>query len=218
MGFLLLLTVVTTAVPSFAATAGGWTVSKARYSFMTSGQEKIFNKAIKGLTGVNYKPTALLARQVVAGTNYAFLCQGTTVTKNPVRAWYILNVNKNTKNKISLLSIKKIKISSVKVNKNPRKGTADGGLKLVAFKNKPEALSQSVLKIFTKGTQKYVGYELRPISLLGTQVTAGKNYKFLCYGTGYAGKDLFVVDIYKNVNGKCSVSSCKPLNLEKYVN
>ena len=218
MGILFLLAAVTATVPAFAATSGGWTVSKARYSFLTSGQKKIFNKAVNGLTGVTYKPTALLAKQVVAGTNYVFLSQGTTVTKNPVKAWYILNVNKNLKNKVSLLSVKKIKIGSVKVKKNPRQGTVSGGLEIAAVKNKSEALSKSVRKIFSKGIKKYVGYELRPITLLGTQVVAGMNYKFLCYGTSYASQDLFVVDIYKDLKGKCSISSCKPLNLEKYVN
>ena len=217
MGFLFLLAVITTAVPTFAATAGGWSVSTARYSFLTSGQEKIFNKAVKGLTGVTYKPVALLAKQVVAGTNYVFLCQGTTVTAKPVKAWYILKANKDLKKKVSLLSVKKIKLSSVKVSKNPRQGAIDGGLTITAFKNKPEALSKSVLKIFSEGIKEYVGFQLRPITLLGTQVVAGKNYRFLCYGTGYAGKDLFVVDIFKDLEGKCSISSCNPLNLEKYV-
>ncbi len=218
MGVVVLLAVITTAVPAFAATAGGWTVSKAGYSFLTKGEKKTFNKAVQGMTGVTYQPTALLAKQVVAGTNYVFLCQGTTVTKKPVSAWYILNANKNLKNKVSLLSVKKIKLSKVKTAGNPRPDTEDGGLEIAVFKNKPEALSKSVRKIYSKGTKKYTGYELRPIALLGTQVVAGKNYRFLCYGTGYAGRDLFVVDIYKNLKGKCSISSCKPLKLEKYVN
>ena len=72
---------------------------------------------------------------------------------------------------------------------------------------------------FQKRERSYhAGYELRPISLLGTQVVAGQNYRFLCYGAGPAGKDLFVVDIYRNVKGKCSISSCKSLDLEKYIN
>ena len=218
MGFMFLLAVITTAIPAFAAMTGGWTVSKARYSFLTSEQEKIFDESVKGLTGVTYKPAALLAKQVVAGTNYVFLCQGTTVTRKPVKAWYILNVNKNTENKVSLLLIKKIKVSSIKVTSNPRQGNTDGGLEITSFKNKPKALSKNILKIFSKGIEKYVGYELRPIALLGTQIVAGKNYRFLCFGTGHAGKDLFVVTIYNNVNGKCRLSSCKPLDLEKYVN
>lgn len=67
------------------------------------------------------------------------------------------------------------------------------------IKNKSAALSKGARKVFKKGAEKYVGYDLRPVALLGTQVVAGKNFKFLCYGTGKAGSDLFVVDIYQNL-------------------
>ena len=209
-------------VPVSAATAsGGWTVAKARYSFLTSGQETIFNKAVSKQAGVSYEPVALLAKQVVAGTNYVFLCQGTTVTAKPARAWYILTASKSLKNKVTLRSVKMIRLSSIKTNRNPRKGTSDGGLQIVSVKNKPEALSASARTVFRKGTKNYVGYDLRPIALLGTQVVKGKNYRFLCYGAGLgtnsSSKDIFVVDIYKDLNGKCVVSSCKPVKLEKYV-
>ena len=217
MGFLFLLAVIATAVPTFAATTGGWTASKARYSFLTSGQEKIFNKSVQGLTGVTYKPVALLAKQVVAGTNYVFLCQGTTVTAKPVKGWYILKANRNLKGKVSLVSIKRLKVATIKVNTNPRQGIASGGLWINAFRNKPEALAKGIYKIFSKGIEKYVGYELRPITLLGSQPVAGRNYRYLCYGTGRAGADLFVVDIYKDLKKKCSLTSCKPFNLENYI-
>ena len=203
---------------ALAATAGGWSVSKANYSFLNTSQKKIFNKAAKKLTGVSYKPVALLAKQTVAGTNYVFLCQGTTVTAKPSKAWYILTAFESLKKKVSLKSIEKLKVSSIKTNKNPRSATLDGGLQIVNIKNKSAALSKNPRKAFKKGIEKYVGYELRPIALLGTQVVAGKNYRFLCFGTGYAGRDLFVIDIYQNTKGKCSLKSCKPLNLEKYVN
>ena len=219
MGVLLLLITVTTAVPAAAATAtsGGWTVSKASYSFLTSGQKKIFNKAVKGLTGVTYKPVALIAKQVVQGTNYVFLCQGTTATKNPVRGWYVLSANKNLKKEVSLLSVKKIKLTNIKTGKNPRTGITDGGLQIASVKNKPEALAKSVRKVFLNATKTYTGYELRPIALLGKQIVAGANYRILCYGKNHASSDLFVLEIYQNVKGKCSITSCKPLKLEKYV-
>ena len=217
LGMILLLAVIMSAVSASASTAGGWSVSKVRYSFLTSGQKKIFDKAVKKLTGVSYSPAAVLARQTVAGTNYIFLCQGTTVTAKPTKDWYVLTAYKDLKSKVSLSSVKKMKVSNIKVNKNPRQGTLDGGLRIMTFKNRPEALSKGVLKVFNKGIKKYTGYELRPISLLGTQVVAGKNYRFLCFGTGKAGKDLFVVDIYKDIKGKCSVSNCSPLNLEAYL-
>ena len=47
----IMLTVSTSAS---AATPGGWSVSKARYSFLNKSQKKIFNKATKKLTGVSY--------------------------------------------------------------------------------------------------------------------------------------------------------------------
>ena len=217
--FVLFVTIMSTVgAPAFAATAGGgWSVSKASYSFLSKSQKTIFNKATKKLTGVSYKPVALLAKQTVAGTNYVFLCQGTTATAKPTKAWYILTASKSLKNKVSLRSVKKMKITSIKTGENPRSATLDGGLQIVNIKNKPAALSKSVGKVFRKGIEKYAGYELRPIALLGTQVVAGKNYRFLCYGTGHAGSDLFVVEIYQNTKGKCSLTSCRPLNLEKYV-
>ena len=200
-----------------AATDGAWSTSKARYSFLTSSQKKIFNKAVKGITGVEYKPVALLAKQIVAGTNYIYLCKGTTVTQKSVKSWYVMSVNRDLKNKVSIRSIKKLKVSKIKTNKNPRTETLSGGLEIAAVKNKSKALSPAVRKVFKKATKNYTGFELRPIALLGTQVVNGKNYMVLCYAKNHATKDLFVVEIYRNSSGKCKLTSCKSLDLESYV-
>lgn len=217
---LIMSTPVFASTPASSSSAGGWTVAKTRHSFLSSGQKKIFDKAVKNLGGVSFKPVALLARQTVNGTNYLFLCQGTTVTKKPVKSWYVLTAWKSLKNKVTLLSIKKINLSSIKTNKKPRKSIIDGGLQIVPVKKKPGALSGAAKKIFRKGTKNYKKYDLRPIALLGMRIVSRANYKYLCYGTGNginsASKDLFVVDIYKNVKGKCRVKSCKPMKLEEY--
>ena len=213
----LLATIMLTAsTAAFAATPGGWSVSKAGYSFLSTSQKKIFNRATKKLTGVSYQPVALLAKQTVAGTNYVFLCQGKTVTTKTTRAWYILTAFQSLKNKISLKSVKKIDIGKIKTGDNPRSATPDGGLQIVNIKNKSAALSKSVRKVFRKGIENYVGYDFRPVALLGTQVVSGRNYRFLCYGTGHAGSDLCVLDIYQNTKGTCSLESCRALALEEY--
>lgn len=199
-----------------AAAPGGWTTGKASYSFVTKSQKKLFKKSVKGLTGVTYKPVALMAQQVVAGTNYVFLCQGTTTTAKASKAWYVLTVSKDLKKKVSLRSVKKIKIASIKTAKNPRKETASGGLMIKAVKNKSEALPKEARKPFKKAIKTYTGFELRPIALLGKQVVAGTNYKILCYGENHTTKDLFVVIVNKDTSGKCSIKSCKPFKLEKY--
>ena len=203
--------------PVSAATTGGWSVSKARYSFLSKSQKKVFNKATEGMTGVSYEPVALLAKQTVAGTNYFYLCQGTTVTAKPVKSWYVLSAFKSLDKEISLNSSKKIGLSKIKTKKKPSAAPLLGGFEIVKIKNKSAALSKSVSKVFNKATKKYKKYKLRPIALLGTQVVAGKNYRFLCYGSSSAAKDIFVVDIYKDLKGKCKVTSCKPLKLEKYI-
>ncbi len=205
------------AVTVSAAASGSWSVSKSSYSFLTSGQKKIFNKALNGLAGVTYKPVALLAKQTLANTNYAFLAQGTTVTQKPVTNWYLLTVCKKSKNKAVLLSVKKIKVSSVKTNKNPRAAVLDGGWEIVAVKNKTAALPKKARSAYQKALKTFTGYSLRPIALLGTQVVAGTNYRILCYGKERSNSDLFVVTIYQDLSGKCSLSSCKPLKLESYI-
>lgn len=216
MGFLLLMAVITT-VPVFAAKSGGWSVSKARYSFLTSGQEKMFNKAVKGLTGVSYKPVAVVMKghEESIGSAYLYLCQGTTVTKKPAKAWYLMCVLKNEKKKISVEYINKIKVSDIKTRSDETSEYSSKDICVV--KNKPAALSKEARDVFNKGTKKYVGVDLRPIALLGTQIVAGKNYRFLCSGIALGEKDVYVVDIYKKTNGKCKVTFCEPLDILSYI-
>ena len=60
------------------AVPGGWTA----FSFtITDSAKKVFDTALKGWLGVGYTPLAF-ATQVVAGTNYCFLCKGHVVYPN----------------------------------------------------------------------------------------------------------------------------------------
>jgi hypothetical protein len=64
--------------PASALTPGGWTP----FGPLSEADKKVFNTAIKGLTGVNYEPR-VVARQVVAGMNYDYLCKATPVVPDP---------------------------------------------------------------------------------------------------------------------------------------
>lgn len=48
---------------------GGWT----KYHDLTEEDRKVFNEALEGFVGVNYDPKEV-STQVVAGTNYRFMC------------------------------------------------------------------------------------------------------------------------------------------------
>ncbi|MEA9413020.1 hypothetical protein [Flavobacterium sp. PL02] len=54
---------------------GGWTL----YHTPTPEDLQIFRKAMNGLLGVKYNPTAV-STQVVAGTNYRFKCNAIVVS------------------------------------------------------------------------------------------------------------------------------------------
>jgi hypothetical protein len=201
-------------MPVFASTVGDWKINKP--TSVISVQDKIFKKAIKDIDGVTYKPVALLARQVVSGTNYVYLCYGTTVSKKRVSSWYIISAYKNLDNKVSLNSIEKINIEDIKTSVKPRTETLSGGYEILPVRKKPLTLPAKARKAFKKATKSYSEYNFSPIALLGTQLVAGTNYRILCYGKGKT-SDLFIVDIYQKPSGKSTITSCKAFNLEAYV-
>lgn len=59
---------------------GGWTGFRP----LDEEDQAIFDKAIEGLTGAQYKPTEV-ATQVVAGTNFCFHCEVTRMCQEPVK-------------------------------------------------------------------------------------------------------------------------------------
>ena len=66
---------------------------------------RAFFKASENYVGVNLAPLALLASQVVSGTNYLILCSGTTVTADPVEAMYVVKLYVDTKGEAKIDSV-----------------------------------------------------------------------------------------------------------------
>lgn len=214
LALLLILCMLISSLPVFASTVGDWRTSKP--TSVITAKDDVFKKATKELDGVSYKPVALLAKQVVSGTNYIYLCYGTTISKKSVSSWYILSAYKNLNNKVRLNSIEKINIKDIKTSVKPRTETLAGGYVILPVRKKPSTLPANARKAFNKATKSYSEYNLSPIALLGTQLVAGTNYRILCYGKGKV-SDLFVVDIYQKPSGKSTITSCKAFDLEAYL-
>ena len=70
--------------------SGGW--SEAESIEMTKDAIDAFNKATETLTGAEYSPVALLATQVVAGTNYRIFCQAKATVPNAEPYYVIITV------------------------------------------------------------------------------------------------------------------------------
>jgi len=83
--------------------AGGW--EAAEDPAVTEELQALFDKGLEGLLGVNYVPAAYLGSQVVAGTNHAFLCQGTVVVPDAVPSWKIVFLYEDLEGNVSILNI-----------------------------------------------------------------------------------------------------------------
>ena len=91
------------------AVVGGW--AAAEVTEITSDELVVFDKAVEGLMGVKYEPVLLLGTQVVAGTNYAFLCKGTVVYPDALPYWYILYVYEDLQGNAKLLDIVNLELA-----------------------------------------------------------------------------------------------------------
>ena len=85
---------------------GGYT--EVEDGAITAELQEIFDKASEGLVGATYTPKELVATQVVAGTNYKFLCDGVKTTNPPVKGEYYVTVYKDLKGNCSIGEIEVI--------------------------------------------------------------------------------------------------------------
>jgi len=80
-------------VPAMAENiTGGWTIYTDTENPVPEDAAEALTKALEGMTGAAYTPVALLATQVVAGTNYAILCTITPVVPDAEPAYAIVYV------------------------------------------------------------------------------------------------------------------------------
>ncbi len=68
---------------------GGWAAAGPA---VTDEAKAALNKALENLDGADYEPMALVATQVVAGTNYCILCRITPVVPNPQPGYALVHV------------------------------------------------------------------------------------------------------------------------------
>ena len=72
---------------------GGWYEPES--PALTDELKAVFDKAMEGFAGVGYVPVAMVAQQVVAGMNYRFLCEATTVLPGAETDYALVTVYKD---------------------------------------------------------------------------------------------------------------------------
>lgn len=199
---------------------GGYTVSdEAAATTLTDDERAAFDAAIDGLVGVTYTPVSTLATQVVAGTNYAFLCKGEVADAQGTTGWYVLVVYEDLSGKAELTSAEQIDLADVHVTDEAADGEAVGAWAIV-MPETTELLPAEAAEAFAKATGKYDGVNLQPLATLGTQVVAGTNYLVLCAGeptTANPVTQLYVAEVYSDLDGNAELSDVQTFDLLSYI-
>ncbi|MBQ7058272.1 MAG: hypothetical protein IJM83_03090 [Firmicutes bacterium] len=108
--------------------AGGWMNEDMYYSMpsyeLDPAAFKPMEKASETLMGVDYEPLALLGRQIVAGTNYAYLCKATVVAPGAESYLAVVFVYEALDGQVEVLNIVPIDVAA---------GNEEGDITVMAF-------------------------------------------------------------------------------------
>lgn len=203
---------------------GGWQVFEETTSACTDEEKAVFDKAVDGLDGVDYEPIRVLGTQVVAGTNYAFLARGTTVTAEPVAQWYVLVAYQDLDGNVSLTSVQLVDLAEPKVADEAASDNIVGGWAITdsagsASGSKAQLEPQEASEAFNKAAESYDGPTLHPLATLGTQLVSGANYLVLCDAVPEDGSNaqLYLATVYADLDGGAQITEVRGFDLLGYM-
>ena len=193
---------------------GGWEFSDISADSVTEEERAVFDKAMAELDGVDYEPKDVIATQVVAGTNYAFLCIAKTVVPGASSRWTVVTIFKDLGGNAEIVHISDIDPADVKTLEEIPE-IASG-----SWNSTPKEEAAPIPENIKEVLDRNLGLGLSSIAVLGTQIVAGTNYRILAYGvlaTQYSRTDLYVVDVYENPDGEAEITSIAPFDLLAYI-
>ena len=159
---------------------GGWRISDdMAEAELPEGAAEAFEKAMDGFTGVGYTPVAYLGSQVVAGVNYAYLCKAVTVTAQPETRLAVVIVYRDLQGNAVVSSIKNVDLTECtkEADTEFRPGNYAGGWHL---NTEAGVLPEGADEAFENALNGLVGVGYTPLTCMGSQVVAGRNYAVLC--------------------------------------
>jgi len=208
--------------------SGGW-VRPDHYVQSEMSEEDIerFNKAVSSIdAGMSFAPISILATQVVSGTNYAYLCEGTMVTQESTSSLYIALLYEGFSGEVSLLQVKELKISDLLAEKDAYDASKEenseelvGGF-CVNEEVGGVLMPGTALTAFTKLFSEIEGASYRALSLVAEQVVSGRNYMVLSIMTPVTAEPvstLQVLYIYEDLSGNVSLTEAVPFSIGKFL-
>ena len=192
--------------------AGSYTVNTdIKMASMSKSAKEVFELAIKD-SKEELEPVALLGTQVVAGTNYMYLCKSNAELKVAV-------VYKDLEGNASITKVNNFNISDFTNNDSTNSDEKIAGGWTINSADPKVELEEKAQEAFTKATADLTGKGYKPIALLGTQVVAGTNYSVLALGTTVTKEPTYslnVLTIYNDLEGNASVTNISNVDLSQF--
>jgi hypothetical protein len=195
-------------------TAGGWTAEPVAGTIPDSVEVGL-KAAVQasGFVGGDLTPIAYFANQVVAGTNYAVLCEEKLTTKEPAEKLVVATFTIDEKSKAGNLDVEDFDLAEYAEegsNLMFPMGMA-GGWQIPEKYSKLDAAPEEIATAVGAITDPELeGATYTPMAYLGSQVVSGMNYAFLCHVdlvTEEPVEEIAVVTVYVDLESKAEIST-----------
>lgn len=199
-----------------APISGGWTyASEFTDVQMPEDATEAFTAATKDIEGAIYKPVVYLGSQVVAGLNYVYICEITTVTENPVSTLNIIKIYRDLEGNATVTGTKALNISEYNGDPGVETPVLAGGWSFDEASG--GKLPDDVKEAYSAAKEELEGSEYEPLACLGSQVVAGTNYAVLCKDVTEEGStSLAVIIVYNGIGGENQIVSIGAFSIPEF--
>ena len=200
---------------------GGWDLNPAdTTAVLPEDVQTAFDKAFAEQSGGYLQPLALLGSQIVAGTNYAILCQNSASPTEPVSELEVVIIYADLEGNAELLAESEFDPAVYAELDNDALSQEDlcGGWSWY-LEQDAITLPEDAADALEKAAGELDGASYEPISYLGRQIVAGTNYSILCRQTcsdANATQALTVLTIYEDPDGNATISNCAFVDLASF--
>lgn len=155
---------------------------------------------------------ALLAKQVVAGTNYMFLCKDSDSYK-------VIVIYKDLEGNSKIINVTDFNpIGYINSDKEVSFEQLAGGW-YVSIPDENITIDSTVNNYFEKATETLTGASYYPISVLAEQKKSGTDYALLCYGEGsYSGSmaGIYMLTLHIDKDDNPEIASISAIDLTDF--
>ena len=177
---------------------GGW--ERTESPAVTDELNTLMEKALKDLDGASYTPVAYLATQVVAGRNHAVLCRVAPVIPDPVETYAVVILYEDLEGNVTITDVQDFGAETNLYDED-----------MVGSWKQPESpeITEEASSAFEKAMEGFTGVGYVPVALLGTQLVAGMNYRYVCEATTVtsdAETSYALVTVYQDLEGNAEIT------------